>query len=85
MATYEVGAHKDRMAERFEAAGLSGRGFQAIYRPKGGKWKACLEDRGAEGVCIIWRETAEQAKAAAKEWLRKRAARVRRGGGVATS
>ena len=77
--TYQVSAIKDQLASAFEAAGMAGRGYRAVYRRNGGQWMACRNDRGAEGMVSIWMPTAEQAKAEAKAWLLKRAKAARKG------
>lgn len=69
--TYQVSAQKDPMAAKFEAAGLQGRGFQPLYRVTGSQWKLCRTNRGAEGMVALWYATADEAKEAARAWLRK--------------
>ena len=79
--TIEVGAIKDHLAATFEASGMAGRGFRAVYRVNGGAWTACRVNRGAEGMVSIWMPTAEGAKAEAKAWI-KAVARKRQRGAV---
>ena len=68
----QVGAINDPMAAQFEAAGMPSRGFAAAFRVSGGAWKVCTVDHGAGGRHPIRCATAEAAKSAAKEWLKKR-------------
>lgn len=42
-----------------------------LYRVNGGEWKVCRESRGAEGLVIIWQQTAQAAQQYARKWVAK--------------
>ena len=79
--TYQISAASDTYFTGENAA--YSRGFRPIYRKTGGQWTACRINRGAEGSVSLWYPTLEEAKEAAKAWLKKAAARNRRGAGTA--
>jgi hypothetical protein len=75
--TFQVSAAADSYFTGENAA--YSRGFRPIYRKSGGQWMPCRVNRGAEGTVSLWYATAEEAKEAAKAWLKRAAARKRRG------
>lgn len=75
MARYFITAIKDQVFTGENEA--YSRGYMAAYRQEGGKrWMPCVnwiaDGHGSGHNATIWRETSDQAKAAARDWLLKR-------------
>ena len=75
--TIQLGALADTVFTGENAA--YSRGFRAAFRVDNGPWKICTVSHGAGGTHPIWCESAEAAKEAAREWVRKMIAKRKRG------